>query len=275
MASKKKQRRAQQRQDKQTDAVVEQSTITEATEAPRPPLAGMDRLLTLVGFGVLIVFVILIAPYFAHKQDRDFEKSAQAFLSALAGPAGSEASSAASEPLRPEVIQQLEKLGAYPAQAVGEPFLQGGAKQASVRTAFSQAQGQGLLSVGFLLKQELSLDSRWYPVSFCRPDRQGAQVARDFVVALHKQEDGAAYALSAAAIEGLNSEVSLSDFTAAAQSWRQNHQGALQSFQSEVPLPQITAQAENLTASWPEQKLSFLLLENPLTCAYVVQFTLQ
>lgn len=275
MASKKKQRRTQQRQYKQTEAPVEQAITTEYAKTPRPPLARMDRFLTLVGFGVLIVFVILIAPYFAHKQDRDFEKSAHAFLTALAAPTGAEASSTASEVLSPEVIQQLEKVGAYPARAVGEPFLQGGAKQASVRTAFTQAQDQGLLSVGFLLKQELSLDSRWYPVSFCRPDRQGAQVARDFMAALHKQADGAAYALSAAAIEELNSEVNLAEFTAAAQSWRQNHQGALQSFQSEVPLPQITAQAETLTASWPEQKLSFLLLENPLTCAYAVQFTLQ
>lgn len=275
MASKKKQRRTQQRQDKQTNAAVERSTTTEVTETPRPPLAGMDRLLTLVGFGILIVFVILIAPYFAHKQDRDFEKSAQDFLTALSSPPVTQGETASSAVLTSEVIQQLKKIEAYPATPVGAPFLQGGAKQASVRTRFTHAQEQGLLSVGFLLKQELSLDSRWYPVSFCRPDRQGAQVARDFLTALSKQNDAEAYALSAAAIEALNSEVSLSDFTAAAQRWRQAHQEALQAFRTEVPLPQITAQAETLTASWPAQKLSFFVLENPLTCAYAVQFTLQ
>lgn len=272
MASKKKQRRTEQRQQKSSGVASAASTPTSGdnvTESPRPPLAGMDRFLTLVGFGVLIVLVVLIAPYFAHKQDRDFEKSAAHLLAALAG------GETSGDKLTPEVIKQLQGVGAYPAQTLGAPFLQGGAKQASLRTAFEGTEGKGLLSVGFLLKQELSLDSRWYPVSFCRPDRQGAQVARDFLLALVQGEDAKAYALSGAAVEELNRDVSLESFTAQAQNWRQAHASEIKALEVPMPLPDLSTQAEQLKATWPKTKLSFFILENPLTCAYAVQFTLQ
>ncbi len=269
MANKKKQRRIRKREEKQrSGAEVTPQPSAPASEKGRPPMASMDRFLTLLGFGVLIILVILIAPYFAHKQDRDFEKSGQQVLLAL-----SDSSSDAS--LAPEVLKQLKDLAAYPAEVIGTPFFQGGAKQGSVRTQIKTATGTGLLSIGFLLKQELSLESRWYPVSFCRPDQQGASVARDFLTALRAKNDAAAYALSAAGVEGLDKGISLSAFTQEAARWRQDHALALQSLQTPLALPQVTAQAETLTASWPDAGLSFLLLENPLQCAYVVQFTLQ
>lgn len=270
MANKKKQRRTRKREEKQRSGVAEVTPQSSApsSEKGRPPMASMDRFLTLLGFGVLIILVILIAPYFAHKQDRDFEKSGQQVLLAL-----SDASSDA--PLAPEVLKQLKDLGAYPAEVIGTPFFQGGAKQGSVRTQIKTATGTGLLSIGFLLKQELSLESRWYPVSFCRPDQQGANVARDFLTALRAKNDAAAYALSAAGVQDLDKGISLSAFTQEAARWRQDHASALQSLQTPLEPPQVKAQAATLTASWPDADLSFLLLENPLQCAYVVQFTLQ
>jgi hypothetical protein len=273
MASKKKQRRDRQRTQKpavERDDVISQ----EASVQGRPPMAVMDRLLTLVGFGVLIILVILIAPYFAHKQDRDFEKSAQQVLDALSL-STSESRPTSETLLTPEVMKQLKDLDAYPADAIGTPFFQGGAKQASVRTEIKTTRGSGLLSVGFLLKQELSLDSRWHPVSFCRPDQQGAKVARDFLTALRNQNDAAAYALSAASVADLDKGVSLSDFAQGAKQWRQTHASALQALATPPQMPQVKASGAALTASWPDTDLSFLLLENPLQCAYVVQFTLQ
>lgn len=271
MASKKKQRRKLQRAQASVEHPMPGSPegVNPPTdgEKGRPPMAAMDRFLTLVGFGVLIILVILIAPYFAHKQDRDFENSAQEMLTALSQPN--------SASLSPEVVKQLKDLGAYPAVSVGTPFFQGGAKQASVRTEIKTPQGKGLLSIGFLLKQELSLDSRWHPVSFCRPDRQGAELARDFLMALRGNHDAAAYALSAASVQDLDKGVSLADFTQQATQWRKDNASALQTLVTPIQAPQITAEGSVLTASWPDNGLSFLLLENPLQCAYVVQFTLQ
>lgn len=269
MASKKKQRRKRQRAEVSVERPLETPGVNPQAdeEQGRPPMAAMDRFLTLVGFGVLIILVILIAPYFAHKQDRDFENSAQQVLSALDQPT--------STFLSPEMRKQLKDLAAYPATAVGTPFFQGGAKQASVRTEIKTPQGQGLLSIGFLLKQALSLESRWHPVSFCRPDQQGAELARKFLTALRDQEDAAAYALSAASVQDLDKGVSLADFTQKATQWREAHASVLPRLVAPIPPPQITAEGAVLTASWPETGLSFLLLENPLQCAYVVQFTLQ
>ena len=289
MASKKKQRRAQQRQQKQnqssqshaqsTHAEDPQAKAQEAEEnGPRGPLASTDRALTLIGFGVLIVFVIVIAPYFAHKQDRDFEQSAQKVLQALQNPDESETLKV----LPAEALKPLRDLKAYPLDSVSEPFFQGGAKQASVRTAFQAGERQGLLSIAFLLKQELSLDSRWHPVSFCRPDQTGARVAQDFLTALRAGDYTKAYGLSAASVADLDKGISEAAFTEEAKTWLQTHQAVLQPWPADanVPLPQVEAEEATLRAVWPEpvgdaKPLSLLLLENPLQCAYVVHFTLQ
>lgn len=262
MASKKKERRTRQRKE---GAPEPQGTAGE-TE-PRPPMTSLDRMFTLVGFGALIVLVIFIAPYFAHKQDRDFEQSAQKVLADL--------SLDAPETLPPEALEQLKALGAYPANGVGTPFFQGGAKQASVRTGIETADGLGLLSIGFLLKQELSLESRWHPVSFCRPDQQGAKVALDFLTALQARNYAAAYALSASGVVDLDKGVSFSSFEQEAKQWLSTHQAVLQKLKTPSGLPQVTAKEAALTAAWPGAGPSFLLLENPLQCAYVVQFALQ
>ncbi len=272
VGSKKKQRRAAQREararQEQSPRSPETPPASEDESPQKGPLASADRFFTLVGFGILIMLVIVIAPYFAHKQDRDFEATAKQAVAELQSQKEPDLLSEAAR-------KQLKDLNAYPVKDAEQVFIQANAKQASIRVRFDNTPAQGLLTLGFLLKQELSLSSRWNAVSFCRPDQKGAQVARDYLNALQNKDFQTAYNLSMAAVSDLETGITLKAFQSYAEGFLAQNKTALSQLSTPLPPPKVDSQNQQLTARWSAGAIELELLENPLQCAYAVKFALQ
>lgn len=161
-------------------------TKVEVAESPKPSLLSrLDRYLTLLGFGFLIVCVLVIAPLLAKKRGQSLEAAIQSTIQALEQADASQlyqlAASVRQSRSQGQIEAWLKELGILGLKSARQISLQQSQNQTSVQFSFEQNNQPGIVSLWFLSPRELNLSNNWQLANICRPDLEAHKIAEQFL----------------------------------------------------------------------------------------------
>lgn len=167
-------------------------------------LRGMDRWLTLMGYGGLILLAVWLLPRLGNRREQDFTRAVDQTVALLgqreAAPLH-QALAPATRERRSEAelagwLRELGVQGLKQPQVLMRQTARNGMGLARLR--FTGASGEsGLLTVWMLQQPSLELNSGWQLANLCRPDQKARALGERLLAALHQPEAAALTQLKA------------------------------------------------------------------------------
>lgn len=253
-----------------TSSPTEADHPSDRTDLAPAPLIGMDRILTLVAFVILVGLVVFLTPVLGRRSQHGFEQQVNTLNDILVLADASHQQTQLSEffpSSRPpeELYQWFKELGLDQVKASSVVFTQAQKQRGVARYLLGQPeQPIGLLSAAFMSAPTLSLGNRWQMMNLCRSDKGIQQLMTALHTAVQAQDAQAAYALSAAG-QGMGPGRQADDWLKQLQTF-----GLHTEMNWTWALPELNQAMLRVHAQQGTQQLQAEILENPEQCQYLV-----